>query len=142
MSSPTRAVIASLCLAIPALAGGQATAQTDQPVTLACRYNALVKNLTLDTARKTVIDESRIPNPGGSPDPVVGQDSYSDPAMQVSDQSVRWSRAIPAGSGGGPPVVFTLDRYTGTLHQTKGPGGIWPAGQDFSWTCERRQKLF
>lgn len=115
-----------------------ASAQSSQAIVMSCKYMGLVWNMTLDPGNGSLRRETFTPNPGGSPDPRVWHDNLTNLAIQVTDQSISWSEA----DGSEPPFVFVLDRYTGSLRQTKKAGGAYPNGWDRTWQCEKKQRQF
>jgi len=142
MFKRSKVFAASLVLALPLCAAGPARAQT--VLNMACKLVGdpdVSENLTIDLNAKSISAEASTPNPGGSPDPSIARWSYTDPAMRVSDQSIDWSQASN-DSHAPSPTLFSLNRYTGNLHQTRQRGGFYPNGQDITWARQPRQKQF
>ena len=101
----------------------------------------IVQNMTIDLAAKTVSGETFTPNPGGSPNLLINRWNYADVGLQVTGQDINWTEASSVPNDP-VPWSFSLNRYSGSLHVTKAPGGVWPNGQDETFVCEKRQKQF
>lgn len=128
---------------------------TEQVINLKCRSsNGVFLSLTIDPAEKSITEEWRTPCPGcEGPNLVDGYmvdrpRKYPDPSgevefsMQVTDASVEWSEHGQDRINIPNPALFSLNRYTGSLHQTIRAGGpMYPQGWDVTFTCEKRQKL-
>ena len=135
---------ASLFVALPLHAAGPAQAQSNEVFNMTCKSGDVVDNWVIDPRAQTVSYEAQFNPPGLPPSHLSAH--YPDPtfgtsSVQVNDATVVWSITPVHGLDPGP-TTYTLNRYTGVMHQTRPPGGHWPNGEETVWACERKQKAF
>jgi hypothetical protein len=112
-------------------------AQADQKLVVRCsntnNWGTFTSDMVIDLAAQTVSNTTSTPNPGGSPNPIIGH--FQGRVTQATDRNIRMD--FPRG----PTDLayldgeFVLDRYTGDLTVTKG-------SLSSVSSCQRQQKQF
>jgi hypothetical protein len=107
-------------------------AQADQKIVMHCTFSSpttwdMVADLTTQTVSNTVT----VPNPGGTPDPIISR--FQGRVTQVTDDRMRFEFRVVG--------VFSydalLDRYTGSLITNQANDS-----RTFAGSCQRQQKQF
>ena len=112
-------------------------AQTDQKLIVRCsstnNWGTFTSDLAIDLGARTVSNTNSTPNPGGSPNPIVGH--FQGRVTQATDEEIRMD--FPRGPNDLAYLEgeYVLNRYTGDLKVTRG-------SQSSVSSCQRQQKQF
>lgn len=99
-------------------------AQTEGPIVIVCAWSPASQSVvTLDLAGKTVSDEARQANPGGSPFTSV----HAGTITQVTPQQIDWVERDGT-------FMYSLNRFTLDLHLAATTGGASDA------SCRKQEK--
>ena len=81
-----------------------------------------------------------LPNPGGSPDPIISRSDIKGPVL-LSEREISWSEDTDSAA---QPMVHTdyaLNRFTGNLRITRPISPpVYPAGWDATYACQKRER--
>jgi len=111
---------------------GMSYAQADQKMVMRCAFPAgTVWDMVADLAAQTVSDTVVVPNPGGSPDPIISR--FQGRVTQVTDEQMTFEFRIRGTFN----YDAVLDRYTGGLRTTSLDSGLSALA-----SCQRQQKQF
>lgn len=113
------------------LACADAKAQSGQPVVMECTSGnyATRSIVTLDLTNRTAAEEIIVPNPGGTPDPIV-QNFPKGTVTQIGTDQIDFV------------IVQGTENETNTLNRYTGYRSVTNPRATTEWHCVKQQKQF